>query len=97
MVPQIESSELLLRDFLVLIESGNHATVDRKEVVAHATLSALAHHWPTQVNAGILQLLESTATIKSVERSRWVVQRRIAIAKLVRHFESSLAWPPFTT
>lgn len=60
--------------------------VDRDQVVAHATLSALAHHWPSKADEALIRLLAATSKIKQTEHSRWSTQRRIAIAKLARFF-----------
>lgn len=81
---ELRASELILREFLAFQQSGVSVSVDRPEVVAHATLSALVHHWPSRASPGMVALLEATAMIKTIEHSRWAVQRRIAIAKLVR-------------
>ncbi len=58
------------------------SAIDRVEVVAHATLSALVHHWPSQADETIRTLLEETWEIRSAEKSRWITQRRLAIARL---------------
>ncbi len=58
------------------------ASVDRPEVVAHATLSALAHHWFKQfATPQVIDLLQRSARIRAAEPSRWMTQRRIAISK----------------
>ena len=58
--------------------------IDREEVVAHATLSALVHHWPSHADETVRLLLEETWEIRSAEKSRWITQRRIAIARLAK-------------
>lgn len=58
--------------------------VDRADIVAHATLSAFMHHWPTQGRDEWIQLLQQTHTIRETEKSRWLTQRRIALAKLAK-------------
>ncbi len=77
------------RQILVRFEEAQraHATpaIDRPEVVAHALLSALTHHWPSSSDQATRELLDRTLKIKEVERSRWITQRRIAIAKLAKH------------
>ena len=86
---QIESSEALLRSFLASIgKDGGLPSIDRKEVVAHATLSALQNHWPSRSSRQIEELLANTVRVKNTEQSRWATQRRIAIAKLVRYFKT---------
>ncbi|MEK6706437.1 MAG: hypothetical protein AABZ06_11685 [Bdellovibrionota bacterium] len=70
-----------ISDAIAILEAFN-TTVDRAEVVAHATLSAFIHHWPSQSTAEMLNLLEDTAKIRIAEPSRWMTQRKIAIAKL---------------
>ncbi len=57
---------------------------DRAQVVAHAVLSALVHHWPSRARPEWSELLARTARVKDSERSRWVVQRRLAIAHFAR-------------
>ena len=58
------------------------AQLDRAEVVAHATLSALSHHWPNQhCTTQIMDLLHRSAQVRAQEPSRWMTQRRIAISK----------------
>ena len=89
MEPQIEISLTILTRFLIDRQNGLKPLVDRKEVVAHATLSALAHHWPSRATSQSLFILEATKEIKTAESSRWMTQRRIAIAKLQKSFESS--------
>ncbi len=84
---QIDASIEILRSFLALKLKGANPQVDRPEIVAHAVLSGLAHHWPEKVSDQERALLEQTLEIKLVERSRWMTQRRIAIAKLARAFE----------
>jgi transposase len=86
MGPQIALSREILEKFREDESQGLIPMVDRSQVVAHATLSALAHHWPSRTDAGIQRLLESTARIKALEHSRWAAQRRIAIAKLARFY-----------
>jgi hypothetical protein len=86
MSAQIETSKAILRRFADREAAGLAPSVDRDEVVSHATLSGLAHHWPSRVSESILELLNQCSRIPQEERSRWVVQRRIAISKLARHF-----------
>lgn len=85
MQSQIDSSVEILQRYL----KDPSQAIDRKEVVAHATLSALSHHWPSKSTAQIHYLLEVTQKIKTLEHSRWAIQRRIAIAKFHRYFEAS--------
>lgn len=84
---EIQTSCEALGVFLNLKNQGLPCAVDRKEVVAHATLSALAHHWPSRTPPEIAPLLACTSEIKIIERSRWMTQRRIAIAKLAKWFD----------
>lgn len=81
---QIEMSVRILREFLEAEERDLHPVIERDQVVSHATLSGLVHHWPSKATPELLDLLGKTERIKAVERSRWAVQRRIAIAKLAR-------------
>ncbi len=67
----------VLMDFM-----RSQTVVDRKEVVAHATLSAWVAHWPQEALALERDLLAKTQTIQTQEASRWLKQRRIALAKL---------------
>ena len=66
-------------------EENNHL-IDRKEVIAHATLSAFLHHWPSSFDRltfkQIKKLLAETHEIKKIEINRWMTQRKIAIAKI---------------
>jgi len=62
--------------------------VDRPEVVAHATLSAWIHHWPASASVSDHLLIQATRQIRVAEESRWLKQRRIAIAKLARLMSS---------
>jgi hypothetical protein len=80
---QILSSETTLRDFL-----AERAPIDRAQVVAHATLSAWVHHWPSRATLQQQALLQATVSIKDLEHSRWITQRRIAIGKLARLVEA---------
>src|SRR3989344_2832 len=54
---------------------------ERDQVIAHATLSAWLHHWPsqvpTEVASRLAELLADTQDIRSIEASRWMTQRRI--------------------
>lgn len=88
MQEQIETALHCLRRFQAQADLGQSPPVDRAEVVAHATLSAWAHHWPKQASPAVLELLATSVRIKNAERSRWMVQRRIAIAKLARLWQA---------
>jgi hypothetical protein len=80
---EIEKFRRILQAFAASAAGhGAAAAPDRAQVVAHATLSAWAHHWPSQVDPGTRALLEATQAIRTAEPGRWMVQRRIAIAKL---------------
>jgi hypothetical protein len=83
---KISESEATLRRFLSL---GESAAFDRPEVVAHATLSAVLHHWPSRAPVGTDALLAATSVIRLREGSRWQTQRRLAIARLARLAGSS--------
>jgi hypothetical protein len=85
MSSQIESAKQVLERFLSEKAQGT-ACVDREQVVAHAFLSGLSAHWPSRSGSEMRELLSSTQEIKFAERSRWMTQRRIAIAKLARAF-----------
>ncbi|MCM2276710.1 MAG: hypothetical protein NDJ89_01380 [Oligoflexia bacterium] len=87
MQAQLESSVALLEGWRATATETFTPSIDREAVVAHATLSALIHHWPSKSSPQIEDLLAQTIRIKEVERSRWMTQRRIAIAKLVRFFD----------
>lgn len=86
MLEQIETSKRILSDFVEQTHRGLEPAVDRKEVVAFAVLSALVHHWPSRGDAEMSRLLMDASRIKEVERSRWMVQRRIAVAKWAAFF-----------
>lgn len=47
---RIEDSIACLQAFVAQKDRGT-AVIDRKEVVAHATLSAFAQHWPSHLIA----------------------------------------------
>lgn len=81
---QIHLCVEILRRFLAHRREGLPAPVDRDLVVAHATLSALLHHWPSVAKADWRSLLDGTAAIRAQEGSRWLTQRRIAVARLAR-------------
>jgi hypothetical protein len=89
MSEELRNARSILTQFECSRRSESSAFVDRPEVVAHALLSALTHHWPTFSDDATRELLKRTVEIKEVEHSRWITQRRIAIAKLSRHFENS--------
>ncbi|MGK5088936.1 hypothetical protein WDW86_15365 [Bdellovibrionota bacterium FG-2] len=74
----------ILQEYLQQKMRGLNPAIDRPQVVAHATLSAWEHHWNPLCSPLEKRLLENTLDIKSAETSRWLTQRRIAIAKLVR-------------
>lgn len=74
----------ILEEFLARNSSEKRAHVDRPEIVAHATLSAWVHHWPSRVKPGVAEVLAATPEIRALENSRWMTQRRIAIAKIAR-------------
>ena len=65
-------------------QPAGERTVDRAEICAHALLSALVHHWPEKSTHRLDSLLAATQEIKTFEHSRWMTQRRIAIARLSR-------------
>ena len=80
----IESAKQVLERFLADKSGGGRPPIDREQVVAHALLSGWNDHWPSDVDARTRELLSSTEEIKAAERSRWMTQRRIAVAKLAR-------------
>jgi hypothetical protein len=86
--PQIDLSQKILILFLADRDWGLCPVVDHPQIVAQATLSALAHHWPSRCTEQMLRLLDSTQDIKNVELSRWATQRRIAIAKIHKVLEA---------
>ena len=79
---QIETAVTILSRFLLL--SSTDKVIDREQIVAHATLAAFTHHWPSLTTQSDRTLLIATGEIKAVEHSRWLTQRRIALAKLAR-------------
>ena len=81
MFEQIVIHKEVLERFL---ERISNASIDRAEVVAHATVSAFVHHWPSRSESALQTLLEQTHIIKETERSRWMTQRRLAVAKLAK-------------
>ena len=83
---QIEFSIKILSDYLSRKSNGIEASVDRDEVVAHATLSAWVHHWPSEASSDVLRLLLETSRIREAEQSRWMTQRRLALAKLSKAY-----------
>lgn len=83
---EISSAEQILSQYLQKKTAGNNLSVDRPEIVAHALLSGLCHHWPSRANDAQRELIQSTLDIRAAENSRWLTQRRIAIAKLARAF-----------
>ncbi|MDR3608288.1 MAG: hypothetical protein P4M08_13035 [Oligoflexia bacterium] len=89
MATELENAMRTLGEFHALAQVGARPAIDRPQVVAHATLSGFAHHWPSRVDAALLALLEATSVIKEVESSRWIVQRRIAVAKLARALDTA--------
>jgi hypothetical protein len=91
MSEELRNARSILTQFESSQRSECPAPIDRPEVVAHALLSALTHHWPTFSDDGTRELLNRTLEIKEIEHSRWITQRRIAIAKLARHFENATA------
>lgn len=64
--------------------SGDCSSVDRPQVVAHATLGAWISHWPGRATLDERDLLARTIAIRAAEPGRWIKQRRIALAKLSR-------------
>jgi hypothetical protein len=82
MVSEIESAISVLAQFSAL--EAPQRSVDRREICAHALLSALVHHWPEKSTPLLERLLAATSQIKVHEHSRWMTQRRIAIARLSR-------------
>ncbi|MGZ3688607.1 MAG: hypothetical protein ACXWP5_09780 [Bdellovibrionota bacterium] len=85
---QIEESKEVLSRFLKSKKDGLKPGLDRPEIVAHATLSALSHHWPSKTSPEILELLAETCEIQKLEHTRWAIQRRIATAKIARSLDS---------
>lgn len=72
----------------IILNSAQPSNVDREMIVAHATLSAFIHHWPSKAQPEISELLTKTKFIRDLENSRWHTQRRIAISKLSRIIEN---------
>ena len=91
---QTNLSRQVLTDFMIQLEKGDSILVDRCQVVAHATLSALMHHWSSRLMMGDRELLKSTQIIREREPNRWMTQRRIAIAKLAMEFSLTDSLPP---
>ena len=68
----------VLEDFL----KQPSPAVDRKEVVAYATLEAFTSHFPLQACKRDRELIKQCQSIMRVERDRFYKQRRIALSKL---------------
>lgn len=83
----IAPAEKILLEFAKRCQNEAMVAIGREEIVAHATLSALQHHWPSLAGERIRALLVETKNIRSTENSRWMIQRRIAISKLQRVLE----------
>lgn len=88
MTSQKDSSIAVLQAYLEKKRGGQQPSIDRPEVVAHAYLSALSQHWPSQVDARVEKLLEETQSIQSGEASRWMTQRRISLRKIAISLEA---------
>lgn len=84
MAPQIKLAKDTLEIFVAAKIRGEAPIVDRPQIVAHATLSAFTQHWPDLADSDLLEVLSASIEIKETERSRWIVQRRIALVKLAR-------------
>lgn len=82
-IPWVSESFKILKSWAET-SSRDLGSIDRPQVVAHATMSAFCQHWPSAATEEMLFLLEQTSEIKALENSRWRVQRRIALAKLSR-------------
>lgn len=84
MLEELEKAKLILEKVSQAVNSGQAPYIERQEVVSHALLSAWNHHWPTSRSDELDELLKSTNFIKTTEHSRWMTQRRIAVAKLAQ-------------
>jgi hypothetical protein len=82
MASQTETSKSTLEAYIHNAKERGDTSVGRKEVLAHAFLSALQHHWPSKAEASFRRLLIDSVAIREAEPSRWMTQRKIAIRKL---------------
>lgn len=62
--------------------------IEREELVAYATLEAYCSHFPEQSSSEDRDLLAKWKQVPKQEYSRFLKQRRIALAKLAREWHS---------
>jgi hypothetical protein len=84
-LPLIQESEAVLKAFLSLKQSQQISQeIERKLVVAHATLSAFEQYWPSHAEPERTRLLELTSEIREQDPDHWTSQRRLAVTRLIR-------------
>jgi hypothetical protein len=88
MIWETSHFESVLTDFLLTQSLVDECDIEitRDHVVAHSALAALSHHFPDLASQQTRDLLERSCIIRKIENSRWMTQRRIAIAKWARMF-----------
>lgn len=84
----VESMKILMafEEKCATASSEGTISVDRKEVVAHATIHAWVSHWPSLKSEKMDSLLKRNEIIYRREPSRWKKQRRIASHRLGHAF-----------
>lgn len=70
-----------------LMSQGSSYALNRDLVVAYSFLDTLRHHYPSSASEEIQALLERFAWVRQREPSRFLKQRRIALAVLVKEMD----------
>ncbi|HLD98958.1 MAG TPA: hypothetical protein VJB59_01795 [Bdellovibrionota bacterium] len=71
-----------------ILETAEDAPLTREILVAFCVLEALKHHFPSLVQDKVRRLSERFRWIREAESSRFVKQRRIAVARIVAEMGS---------
>jgi hypothetical protein len=68
---------------ICILKADEAATLSRESLVAFSFLEAFKHHYPSRVTDEMLRLSKSFSWIRQKEDSRFIRQRRIALAKIL--------------
>lgn len=82
--PQNRGMQAISEAIQCLAQKDSQDEIGREEIMAYSLLTALVEHWPAQQSPEIATLLHEWRKITELEHSRFIKQRRIALAMLAR-------------
>ncbi len=77
-----------VRNAMDFLAAKADRAVDRDTVVAHATLAAWVHHYPSRVMPEIVDYISRFSWIREAESSRWIRQRRVALVHILNELKA---------